>query len=93
MTLAQSMSHVYVAALKGLSDIRFNICTSVISSFVICSLGSWILGVWCNLGILGVFIAITLDELTRGTVALIRFITKKWEITSQKERNIIKSLN
>lgn len=90
--IAQSMSHIYVAALKGLSDIMVNIFTSFISSFLLCALGSWVFGVWLNLGLLGVFIAIGMDELTRGSVALIRFLTKKWEIHSQNEKQIIDSI-
>ncbi len=91
--IGQSMAHIYIAALKGLSDIYNHLIISLISSFLVCSLGAWFFGVWINLCLIGIFIATSLDELVRGSAALIRFASKKWVSYSQKERNIIKTIN
>ena len=47
--------------------------------FTIMALGSWVLAIWLNLGLFGIFLAQALDEFIRAIISLIRWFSNKWQ--------------
>lgn len=69
---------IYINALKSGGDPNFPVIVGVICMFLIAALGSYILGIVCKLGLVGIYIAIGLDEFTRGLLCYIRWKRGKW---------------
>lgn len=66
-------------ALRAASDVRFTMITSIISMWTFRIAFSYILGSWMGMGVLGVWVAMTIDWVFRSVVFLIRFKGKRWE--------------
>lgn len=75
----RSLNLVYVGALKGSGDIKFPVGYGIVSMWSIMVLGSWILGLRLELGIIGFWIAIGTEETSRGIVMLLRWKSRKWQ--------------
>jgi putative MATE family efflux protein len=69
---------IYINALKATGDVVYPLIAAIICMFIFSSLGSWVLGIYLNLGFLGVFLAQALDELVRAILMLIRWSNNKW---------------
>lgn len=69
---------VIINGLKGSGDAVFPVIIGIISMWSIATLGAWILGVGAGLGLLGIWIAMALDEWIRGFISLHRWHTRKW---------------
>lgn len=65
-------------ALRGAGDVKFTMLISILSMWVCRIVISYMLVIWCNLGILGVWIGMFADWYVRGISYLIRFSSKKW---------------
>lgn len=81
----RSVNLIFINSLKASGDVIFPLISAIFSMFIFSSLGSWVLGIWCHLGFLGIFIAQALDELARAVVMVIRWQSDKWQ-----NRGIIK---
>ncbi|MFI3226946.1 MAG: MATE family efflux transporter [Clostridia bacterium] len=81
------LSFVLPNALKAAGDVKFTLFASMTSMWV-CRVGSaYLITYFFNLGVLGVWIAMTIDWVGRSTFNLIRFKGKAWEtkaISSKK---------
>lgn len=75
----RSLNLVYVGALKGAGDIRFPVLYGIFSNWGIMVLGSYILGLKLEMGIIGFWLAIGTDETTRGIVMLLRWKSRRWQ--------------
>lgn len=82
LELGRAFNIVFVRALQTSGDIAFPTILSVIFCWSVAVLGSYLLGgrnVWLNMGLLGVWIAMALDECIRAVIFLIRFKSGAWE--------------
>ena len=82
LEFGRAFNIVFVRALQSSGDILFPTVMSVIFCWAVAVLGSYLLGgnnVWLNLGLVGVWIAMMLDELIRAFIFLIRYKKGKWE--------------
>lgn len=73
---------VFVRALQTSGDILFPTILSVIFCWSVAVLGSFLFGgkdIWLNLGLVGVWIAMALDECIRAGIFFIRFKRGAWE--------------
>lgn len=65
-------------ALRAAGDVRFTMIVSVVSMFVFRVVFSVILGIGLGWGAIGVWIAMVMDWICRGSIFLWRFFSKKW---------------
>jgi len=74
-----SASFVLFAGMKGAGDVRFTTAVSVISMWLVRVLFAYILGDLFGMGVVGVWLGMFSDWVVRGTFAVIRFRSKKWQ--------------
>ena len=67
-------------ALRAASDVKFTMVISILSMWIFRIIFSYVLGRYCGLGVLGVWIAMTLDWVFRGICFVIRFLRGKWQM-------------
>lgn len=70
---------IFINSLKATGDVFFPLILAIISMFLFSSLGSWVLGVYLNLGFLGIFLAQASDECFRGIIMIVRWQRDKWK--------------
>lgn len=75
-----TMVVVFSGALRGAGDIYYVTVTSFVGIWGMRLLLSWFLGVFLNLGILGVFIAYNLDFASRALMYTFRYKRGKWKV-------------
>lgn len=69
---------IYMGCLRGAGDTLFTAIVSTVSVTIMRSLGSWFFGYVLNLGIIGIWMGIVADQLTRYILGSIRFKQGKW---------------
>jgi putative MATE family efflux protein len=74
----RSFNTIIIPALKGAGDVRFPVYVGIASMWGISVLGGWFLGVWLDLGLVGVWMAMAADEWLRGIAMLLRWRSGAW---------------
>ncbi len=69
---------VIINALRATGDARFPVVAGAASMLLVMAGGSWLLGVYFQLGLVGVWIAYAADEWVRGLMMAARWITLGW---------------
>lgn len=65
-------------ALRAANDVRFTMGISVLSMWIFRIVLSYVLAIYFNMGVLGVWIAMFVDWVFRATNFITRFVTGKW---------------
>ncbi len=78
LEFGRSVNIMMSRMLTSLGDTMFLMKMGCSGHWLLATLFSYILGVHFGLGLLGVWIAMTMDENARGIAYLIRFSVKKW---------------
>lgn len=68
-----------VRSLQAAGDTKFPIMLGIISTWIIAVGLSYLLGVVCGLGLIGVWIAMASDECTRAIIFIFRWKSGKWK--------------
>lgn len=84
LEFGRSLNLIYVGALKGAGDVRFPVLYGIFSNWCVMVLLAYILGIKFQLGIVGCFLGISADEITRGAVMFFRWKGKLW-----MEKNLV----
>ncbi len=74
----RSISLVVIKALQAAGDVNFPVIITISFSWLVAVLLSYVLGVVCGLGLLGVWIAMACDEFTRGMIFIARWKKGGW---------------
>jgi len=69
---------VVIHGLRATGDARYPVFFGVFSMWGVMAFGSWLLGTYFGLGLLGVWIALTADEWLRGLMMYRRWKQRKW---------------
>lgn len=69
-------SQVIASSLQALGDVKFPFFLTLFGIYIIRLLGSYILGIYFELGLIGVWISYGFDITIRGTILFIRFFKK-----------------
>lgn len=85
LEFGRSLNLIYVGALKGAGDVRFPVLYGIFSNWCVMVLLAYILGIRFQLGIVGCFLGISADEITRGAVMFFRWKGKLW-----MEKNLVR---
>lgn len=78
ITLFQISAVVYMGCLRAAGDVRYTLCTSVISITLVRTLSTCALVYWFHLGLNGVWWGILCDQTCRLILAWMRFRQGKW---------------
>jgi putative MATE family efflux protein len=69
---------VIINALRATGDARFPVIVGAFSMLFVMAGGSWLLGNYFHLGLVGVWIAYAADEWLRGLIMLVRWFSHGW---------------
>lgn len=70
---------VIINSMRAAGDVKFPTILGMISMWGISVLLGYILGIVCDLGLVGIWIAMALDEIVRAVVVYIRWRKRTWE--------------
>ena len=76
--LAWGISFILSSGLKGAGDTRFTMLTAFIGMWIFRIFTGYLLGIVLGLGVLGIWIAMYLDWIVRGTMYCIRLKGNNW---------------
>ena len=79
LELGRCLNIISINALQAAGDVIFPLINAIISMLLFMGFGSIVLGVWLNLGLLGVYLACAIDEGLRAIIMMIRWKSKKWQ--------------
>ena len=79
----RAINLVVISALKGAGDVLFPVTVGILSMWGVGVLGAWFLGLYWACGVAGIWLAVGLDEGTRGIIMIIRWHREKWHHFSQ----------
>jgi Na+-driven multidrug efflux pump len=77
------MNVVVNRAIKACGDARYPLISIIIVEWIFILPLAYLLGDWLELGLLGIWIALALDEVVRGINLFIRWKSKRWQIKSK----------
>lgn len=69
---------IIINSMKAAGDVKFPTILAIFSMWGISALFAYILGIVCEMGLAGVWIAMAADEIVRGIVVFIRWIHGGW---------------
>ncbi len=78
LEVGRSMNLIVGDSLKVAGDALYVGIVGMVSLTIIAGVGSYFLGYNLELGVIGVFIVLALDEIVRGLAMLYRWETRKW---------------
>lgn len=76
----RALNICFVRCLQAAGDIKFPVMMGVISTWVIAVGFAYIFGVYFGLGLIGIWIAMAMDELFRGTCFIFRWRKGGWKL-------------
>lgn len=82
LELGRAVNIVMVRALQTCGDVVFPTVLAIIFCWAVAVCGSWLFGSVMGLGIIGVWAAMTADELCRAGIFIIRFRRGNWKTLS-----------
>ena len=77
--LGRAFNHVVGNSLRGAGDVRYPVTVGILSMWGIGTVLCQILGISLHLGLAGIWLALTLDEWSRGLILLKRWKSQKWQ--------------
>lgn len=79
LEIGRAINITLVRALQTSGDVMFPTILAIIFCWGVAVIGSYIFGITLSLGIIGVWIAMTTDELIRAVIFIIRLKKGKWK--------------
>lgn len=79
LELGRTVNLIVINAMKASGDVKFPTTIGIISMWGIAVLMAYVLGVVFGLGLVGVWIAMAMDEIFRGIIVLIRWKKGTWK--------------
>ena len=70
--------------LLAVGDVIFPVIVGIIFMWFVAVLGGYYFGICLNMGLVGIWIAMTIDECARGILFVIRFRSGKWSTSMLK---------
>ncbi|WP_312642466.1 MATE family efflux transporter [Hydrogenoanaerobacterium sp.] len=78
LEMGRAVNIVLVRALQGTGDIRYPTLIGVVCQWIVAVGGSFLFGVVLNMGLVGIWISMAMDECIRAAIFLIRWKSGKW---------------
>jgi putative MATE family efflux protein len=80
LEIGRSVNITMVKCLVATGDVNFPVLVSIFSVWIVAVGGGYILGILCDMGLVGIWIAMACDECLRAAVFVVRFKMGKWKI-------------
>jgi putative MATE family efflux protein len=77
------MNIVVNRAIKASGDARYPLISIIIIQWIFILPLAYFFGIWLNMGVVGIWIALAIDEMLRGFNLYLRWKSKRWQIKSQ----------
>ncbi len=79
LEVGRSLNIVLVRALIGVGDVKTPVTMNIISSWVVAVGGSWLFGIHFGWGLVGMWLAMCIDEWFRGIFFVVKFAIGRWK--------------
>lgn len=89
LEFARSINLILIQALRSAGDTSFPLIMAIISMFGIAVTFAYLFGIHLGLGLFGIYLAYTIDELTRASFMYLRWQSRKWEAKSGYLENTV----
>ncbi|MBE6762699.1 MAG: MATE family efflux transporter [Ruminococcaceae bacterium] len=76
--VARGISHIHEAALRAANDVTLTMVVTIVSGWVFSVGLGYILAVYCNMGLMGFWIALVADEIVRAVYTYLRWKSNRW---------------
>ena len=77
--IARGVSHLYEASLRAANDVTLTMVVTLISAWVFSVGLGYVLAVTCNLGLIGFWIALIIDDSVRALYTALRWKSNRWQ--------------
>ena len=78
MEVGRILNIIFINSLRAVGDTKFPMMMAILSMWGVSVPVGCFLGIYCEMGLLGVWIGFCCDECTRGIIMLTRWCTKAW---------------
>ena len=78
LEVGRTFNLVVINALRAAGDVRYPVVAGAASMVIVLGGGSWVLGIYCELGLVGVWLAYAADEWIRGLMMWRRWSVHAW---------------
>jgi Na+-driven multidrug efflux pump len=86
LELGRTFNLVVINALRATGDARYPVLAGSASMLIVLAGGSWLLGIYFDMGLIGVWIAYAADEWIRGLIMWRRWASYAWLPYARKSR-------
>lgn len=76
---ALAAAQVLAGGLRGAGDTKWVMYITAVGNWGVRLVGSWVLGVYLGWGLIGVWVAMAVDQLLRGGLTVMRYRTGHWK--------------
>ena len=76
---ARGVSHVYETSLRAANDVTLTMVVTIVSGWVFSVGLGYVLAVTCNLGLMGFWIALVIDDTVRAIYSSLRWRSNRWQ--------------
>ena len=76
--LARGVSHIYESSLRAVNDVTLTMVVTLVSSWTFSVGLGYLLAFPCNMGLLGFWVALAVDEFVRATYTYLRWKSNRW---------------
>ena len=84
-----SMNNTICGCMRGVSDVKSSMVVNLSGAWLISVGMSYVLGIWAGWGLIGIWIALALDENIRGLILLCRWRSGRWKVGAQKRLHAV----
>lgn len=84
LEIGRTVNIVMTKCLLAVGDVIFPVIVGIIFMWFVAVLGGYYFGICLNMGLVGIWIAMTIDECARGILFVIRFRSGKWSTSMLK---------
>lgn len=70
---------VIIGALKASGDVNFPVIVGIVSMWLVSTFGAYFFGIYLDMGLVGIWIAMSCDEIFRGILMYRRLLSGKWK--------------
>lgn len=79
LEIGRTVNIVMTKCLVAIGDVLFPVVIGILFMWFVAVLGSYYFGVHLGMGLVGIWIAMTIDECARGLLFVIRFQSERWK--------------